>query len=70
MHKNFLIMIIASLNINGGRNPLRKVQTMQLINNVKVDILLLQETRATASCMADWRLKLKGTWFFLVTRPP
>ena len=46
-------MIIASLNINGGCNPLHKVQTMQLINNVKVDILLLQETRATASCVAD-----------------
>uniref|UniRef100_A0A8C4Q2U7 Endonuclease/exonuclease/phosphatase domain-containing protein n=1 Tax=Eptatretus burgeri TaxID=7764 RepID=A0A8C4Q2U7_EPTBU len=57
-------MIIASLNINGGRNPLCKVQTMQLINYVKVDILLSQETRVTASCMADWRLKLKGTWFF------
>ena len=50
-------MIIASLNINGGCNLLRKVQTMQLINNIKGDILLLQETHATHSCKLHGRLE-------------
>ena len=57
-------MNIASLNINGGRSELRRLQTVQLARKEKIDILLLQETRATPDCMADWQQQLNGTWFF------
>uniref|UniRef100_A0A8C4QP07 Endonuclease/exonuclease/phosphatase domain-containing protein n=1 Tax=Eptatretus burgeri TaxID=7764 RepID=A0A8C4QP07_EPTBU len=54
---------IATLNINGGRAPLRRIQTIQTLEKIKADIILLQETHATNTFTAAWRKLFGGQWF-------
>ena len=54
---------IISLNINGGRSTLQKVQTLQAIEKAKADIILLQETHAMNTQVADWAKLFKGRWW-------
>lgn len=59
----FLIMgdfRIASLNINGARNPLKRAQLHLLSRIKRLDVLLLQETHSDARNAADWALEWEG----------
>jgi len=58
-----MVLHIASFNINVGRAPLRRVQTIQACESLKADIILLQETHATNTLVADWGRLFKGHWF-------
>jgi len=55
---------IATLNINGGRSPLRKAQVKLLVEQKHFDVVLLQETRCSSSCSSEWTRIMKGQWFF------
>ena len=60
---------IISLNINGGRSTFRKVQILQAIEKAKADILL-QETHAMNTQVADWAKLFKGRWWLSGFPPP
>ncbi len=55
---------IVTLNINGGCSPLRKAQVKSLVQHKRFDIVLLQETRCSPSCVSEWNRMMKGQWFF------
>ena len=57
-------MKVASLNINGGRSCVRRLQVFQLFENGKIDVLMLQETHANRSSEAEWRRIFKGCHLF------
>ena len=55
---------VVTLNINGGRLPLRKAQVSLLVEQKRFDVVLLLETRCSSSCMSEWTRIMKGRWFF------
>ena len=55
---------MTSLNINGGRSCVRRLQVFQLFQNEKIDVLILQEMHANQSSEDEWRRILKGCLFF------
>ncbi len=54
---------IATLNMKGGRAPLRRIQTIQALERTKADIILLQETHATNTLKTEWEKLFRGQWF-------
>jgi len=52
---------IATLNINGGRAPLWRIQTIQPPEKIKADITPLQETHATNTLTAAWGKLFEGS---------
>ncbi|TWW77693.1 Transposon TX1 uncharacterized 149 kDa protein ORF 2 [Takifugu flavidus] len=51
---------VASLNINGGRDPQKRALVADMVAQKKLDILLLQETHSDGDNEVDWGLWWRG----------
>ena len=54
---------IASLNLNGARDPLKRAGLYELAKQKRLDVVFLQETHSDAGNAADWALEWDGFSF-------
>ncbi len=54
---------IASLNVNGARDRIKRTVIYETMNHKKIDIFLLQETHSDVTNAFEWEKEFKGLPF-------
>ena len=54
---------VASLNMNGARQPLKRAELFEVMRQKKIDVIFLQETHSDAINAVDWAKEFKGQIF-------
>lgn len=54
---------VGTLNINGGRDPHKRMVSLEMIKQKKLDVVFLQETHTDHENEIEWGLSWKGKYF-------
>lgn len=54
---------IASLNVNGARDCIKRAALYEIMNQKKIDVLLVQETHSDVTNSTEWSKEFKGLSF-------